>query len=277
LIFCNTLQAGIFPYKYHPTKVSVVDDESGEPIANATVGIVYRGMYYLYSPKENSDVTDNQGIATVQTAKGMHEWNFAVLEAKGYLSSFAAENIDAGSSKIPLEYTIRLRKMPKITLIVPNDYAGPLKIEMPMISTIPPGKMAEKEYTFRVSTDGSVRIDFGAAENFQWLGVLNEVLLLTTIYEDGRPIPLEGSEGVAENTNALRYITEGEKEVAHSIRGHLLYVIGNKTDSDRLIEKYTEKIEIEYEPYLKKTSQNIPKDDSFHELFADSDSAKTPK
>ena len=146
------MHAGIFPYKYKTIHVTVVDGATGEPVSEAKVETIYHETHYFHQPKSSSATTDKNGAASVQVAEGTSDWAVHVKCRDYYLQS-------EWSSSIPTEETVRLFRYPKITVTVPNNYVGPLKIELPLMHDLRQEDIRRKEYQFReMGTDMLISI-----------------------------------------------------------------------------------------------------------------------
>ena len=204
---CTTLRAGIHPYKYKTVQVSLVDDETGEPVPKAKVDVSYSDDYYFYHPKPDSAVTNGKGIASVKIAVGTSDWHIS-LTGKGYFPSWIS---DFGQNEISdrTEFTSDLKKIPKATLVVPKGYVGPIMIDLPKIPPAGLKKVSHREYLFHADASGKVNVE--SIESRESLSDLEYALgrdYLTAIYDDGCQIPAESSGSLKDTMNALRYVVK---------------------------------------------------------------------
>jgi hypothetical protein len=192
--------SGVFSVKSKDLQLTVLDEETGDPIPKATVSVSVN-THYFKPPPTIIALTDDKGIAKAQIAGGASEFNIG-LQAKGYKKS----TIYCSGTSAGLEF--KLKKLPKVILNVPNDYVGPIKFDLPQhqsgVHKIDP----PKEYQFHANAQGEVDCD--NLEHPAHFDGLNESLhtgSLTAFYEDGREIPLAGAEGVKDSTIALRHVS----------------------------------------------------------------------
>jgi hypothetical protein len=209
LVFCGSLQAGIFPYKYATVQVIVVDIETGEPIPKTKVAISYPGDYYFNHPKPDSATTDDQGVASLKIAKGPSRWNVS-LDSKGYIST---EMMDIGPSEPEIsdqeKITLNLRKMPKVKVIVPSGYVGPLTIDLPKSPVTKVKSVSREEYVFHADVTGNIKFETSEfEENWTDLALVFGYSNFTAVYEDGREIPVARSGDVKDSTIAVRHVVQ---------------------------------------------------------------------
>ena len=86
LPFCDDLHLRVLPYDYRSVDVTVVDDETGRPLQNASISVSYSDTYYFNEPKPDSATTDGKGMAAVKTAIGTSNW-WISCDCKGYFNS----------------------------------------------------------------------------------------------------------------------------------------------------------------------------------------------
>jgi hypothetical protein len=240
LAYCNTLQAGISPYKYRTMKVTVLDNDTKEPVPNAKVQVTYKDMHFFYQPKSDSAVTDSDGVASVQVAEGTRDWT---LTAKAKNAEFCVwpGNFpdEMATSKEETIYVGRFHES-KITVIVPNGYVGPVKIELPIQPDLNLKPHPDQDFQFRANSEGYVDIDPTTYQVSYW-DLLNTVTYhcFRAEYEDGRLISSETVDGVGDTAVAMRYVTGSYSD--QSKRGRQLYVIGTKKECDDLIKKVSKR------------------------------------
>ena len=199
----NDVHVRLFPFHYKTVHVTVTDAETKEPIRDAKVEISYPGDYYFYEPETTFANTDNKGTATLRVAQGTSHWRIS-LAGDGY---FQAGPINSENAKISNQLTLQLIQIPKVTLIVPTGYVGPIKINLPKEASSSQEPIPHRDYVFRANANGDVKIE--GIESSEKLSVLTDVLMRSKFsanYEDGKPIPVELSNEVKDATIALRRI-----------------------------------------------------------------------
>ena len=240
IIYFNTT---ILSVKYKDLQVTVLDDETGEPIPKATVSVSINTRYFRPPPIITAD-TDNKGIAKVQIAAGASDFTIE-LKAKGFKHTAIA--CDGTSTEF------KLKKLPKIILIVPNDYAGPIKFDLPQHQSGVQKLDPHKEYQFHANAKGGVDCDIlEPPANYDGLHEALNTGCLTAFYEDGREIPSADADGVKDSTTALRHVSpyyrprnspEGKAIPDHDVLSALdlnkpqeIYVIGTEQDQKALLD-----------------------------------------
>jgi hypothetical protein len=213
---------------YHPVNVAVYDAETDAPIAGAEVAVYYRGIYPFGFPKSDPAATDDRGAATIRIAAGETvEW---CASAEGYM-------VDRGEPGEDVR-VFRLYKLPRpqVTIVVPNGYRGPLKIDMRLVPGRVQGKIGKRDFVFRASPSGYVDFDATplllATEHFHSLESN-----FFAVHEDGSPVPDDyrlGRFGVG-----LRWVADG----GLPRRWRRLYVIGTYADGQALHAKIMREID----------------------------------
>ena len=258
VVCCGTVQAGLFPYKYHSLQVTVVDADTGEPVQDVTVSFSYQGTYYFHEPKPDSASTNSKGIATVRVANGVTDCQLS-CRCKGYVDAC----ILGAAAPMDSSITLHFERTPAVTVIVPNGYTGPIKFNMPSQRTIAQemrriesspeaGKAARlREYVFRPDEKGEV--DVKPSES-----TVSYVLQrggLAARYEDGRPVPAAAETKAAET--ALRHVTpwflsleteqSGGDATDHTRQE--IYLIGSEKEKDKLYKSLpgAERIGVDFE------------------------------
>lgn len=254
LVFCNNLQAGVFPYKYATVQLTVVDDQTGEPLPKAKVSVYYSDEYYFNHPNSDAAVTDDKGTATVKIAKGTSDWNIT-LKPAGYLLSHIQYS---EKHAIPDKLKIQCIKLPKITLVVPNGYVGPINFQMPRKPKPGSMKALQREYDFHADAQGNVRIQ--SLETFLDFIHLEEALqtcYLTAFYEDGKQIPTASRDGSPDEATQ-KNSTIALRHVVYCPPGQF-FVIGTDHDRQALNDSIITAIEKSHE----KQKKNINPDRTF--------------
>jgi hypothetical protein len=243
----KTAQAKVFAYKYRDVTVEVVDDETDQPLAKAKVEVTYEDTHRIIQPEPNSAESDGKGMATVKFALKTNDLNLSV-DAKGYLS--ASGKCD---SEISTPIHCRLKKLPKITLNVPNGYVGPIRFNLPKRPDSSQKTIPHREYQLHADAAGDVKIeDVETEANYLALQKALQKSVLTAAYEADGKIPLANDEGVKDSTIALRFVAfyyswKDPKDANQQSAGKFLekldtdkpqqiYVIGTAEDQRALLK-----------------------------------------
>jgi hypothetical protein len=260
----DTVHVQLFPFHYKTVQVTVSDAETKEPIRDAKIEISYPDDYYFHEPESNCATTNNKGMATLRVAQGISFWQIS-LAGNGY---FLEGVINSENTKISSELTLKLIKIPKVILIVPNSYVGPIKINLPE-EVIPSQKsVPHREYLLRADVTGQVNVE--GVESSEKLSVLKDVFMRSEFsahYEDGKPIPMEISAEVKDEANALRRmgtdvlyakdrltpegakITDIKAWTMAASRDQEIYIVGNAADKEAFRKYHPEygKMEAEFD------------------------------
>lgn len=240
------LAAGCLPgcisfatHSYELVDVRVLDAETSDPLSNARVSIFYgAGEQIVLNQPDNVDVTtDRHGRAAVEVTDynidvGVIGWE---VSAEGYLTRHAG---DPFSGRVPdeflkeatdhdasLEAEIRLYRAPRasVTIVVPDGYRGPLKIEHEPKSDWVQEAIGQREFEFSANDDGYVFVE--ASPMLAW-GVLSGV---SVRYADGTEIQRIYTFYEPEKDNDI-----GLRTIGTYPRYRDLYVIGTKSDEESL-------------------------------------------
>jgi hypothetical protein len=243
LICSNEVHVGVFPFKYQNVPVTVVDEETGVPIANAKVEVYYENIYFFHRPEPDSTLVDSHGTATMMVAPGASDY-WISYESRGYYGPLRTRQ-----SPFPSQLKVTLKKLPNIRLTVPNGYAGPIKFTLPKQPAGGVRDISRTEYDLHADADGNVAI-----EDVETVAIYDELVsaleksFLTASYEDGRAIPVALSDEVNDSTIALRHVAHmtpileirgdapGFLSIADRRRTRIreLYVIGTAEDQKDL-------------------------------------------
>jgi hypothetical protein len=155
LLLSSTTPGCIAFYGYEPVQVSVRDVETGEPIGGAKIRVWYRYMLVLNAPDPTEAKTDPAGAATLQVA------TFAMqsleTSAEGYMNAPEQDSFEVPKDRVVFDLYRKPR--PRITIIVPNNYRGPLKIDRRPSPTLIKSNCGTRDFTFKATADGYVRIE----------------------------------------------------------------------------------------------------------------------
>lgn len=225
----KTAQAKVFDYKYRDVTVEVVDDDTDQPIAKAKVEATYWDTHHVQQPQPDSAESDGKGMATVKFAMKTTDLKLSV-DAKGYA------RVDGHCDpEIASPIHCKLKKLPKITLTVPNGYVGLIRFNLPPRPNNSQKTTPHNEFQLQADAAGDVKIE--AVESLVTYQALEQALqrsCLTAAYEDGKKISLAADDGVKDSTIALRFVAfyyswNDPKEANQQSAGRFL----EKLDSDK--------------------------------------------
>jgi hypothetical protein len=243
LISSSEVRMGVLPFTYRPVKVTVVDEETGGPIANAKVAVYYEDVYLFNSPEPDSALVDSHGTATVIVAAGATDY-WISYESRGYYGPVRTRH-----SPFPSQMKVTLKRLPSISLTVPNGYTGPIKFNLPKQPAGGSRDISRNAYDLHADANGNVTI-----EDVETVAIYDELVdalkksFVTASYEDGREIPVGRSDDVKNSTIALRHVAHMVRmtKTADKSRDFLviadglhtrnreLYVIGTAKDQEDL-------------------------------------------
>lgn len=226
-------------HSYELVDVRVLDAETSDPLCNARVSVYYaHGEEIVLNQPENLAVsTDRHGRAALEITDytidlGVIGWE---VSAEGYLTRHAG---DPFSGRVPdefkkvatdhdasLEAEIRLYRAPRasVTIVVPDGYRGPLKIEHEPKSDWVQEAIGQREFEFSANDDGYVFVE---ASPLLARGVLSGV---SVRYADGTEIQRIYTFYEPEADNDI-----GLRTIGTYPRYRDLYVIGTKSDEESL-------------------------------------------
>jgi hypothetical protein len=141
---------------FHPTQASIVDAETGQPIAAAQVRVGYGTVMAICVPSSNSTVSTNQGVAVFDTATGVpQDWK---VSAEGYIPEAQYAWVENDDRQILSFHLYRL-PTPAVTLIVPDGYRGWIAVAVKRTeSWVQDGKIGERNFVYRLGKDGRAEI-----------------------------------------------------------------------------------------------------------------------
>jgi hypothetical protein len=101
------------PLPYDRTRVKVVDAESGEPVAGATVGVDYSTTGWV-TPQGDSAVTGPDGTALVRVAGGEGRW-----------SAEGPDQLRNADTRAWLDSVVRVyrKPAPAVRLVLPTGFS----------------------------------------------------------------------------------------------------------------------------------------------------------
>ncbi len=203
-------------YSYYPARVTVRDAETGAPIFGAQVGVYYVYMFVLNAPHPDSASTNERGEAHVQAATFTPQWNAGGQKATHpKVAPYAGCDLWKKSGQ-NWEVWLYREPQPRITIIVPPGYRGPLKVERIPLAAFVQDAPGKREFTFHATAKGYVGI------NASPLLMRREVYPPSAEYEGGQPIP-ENDWHVTPTDIALRPVESQGLE-------RDLYIIGTEDD-----------------------------------------------
>jgi hypothetical protein len=161
LMFALTLllsQCGCLSlHSSHPVRISVKDAESDVPLSTATVDIGYQTIRIApvwNFPKSQSAATNAEGLASLNVAEVKGQ--MLSVEASGYQPFKHYGGIWIGNN-----LDVRLYRLPppQITVVVPDGYRGPLKLDFRPSSRWVQGHAGQRSFTFNATNNGYVEIE----------------------------------------------------------------------------------------------------------------------
>lgn len=228
----------IASHAYETVDVRVLDAETNDPISNATVSIRYGHgeEIVLNQPKNVAATTDRHGRAVLEITgyidMGVIGWKVSAL---GYLTRYARDPLGgrvpdeflkvATDHDAPLEAEIRLYRAPRpsVTIVVPDGYRGPLKIEREPKPDWVQEAIGQRAFEFSASDDGYVFVE---ASRLLGRGVFSRA---SARYTDGTKIERIYTLYEPGKDNDI-----GLRTIGTFPRHRDLYVIGTKSDADSL-------------------------------------------
>lgn len=246
-----------------PMEVLVLDAETEAPLSGVPVSIGYgkpEVFIVLNMPKNETFETDADGYVTISVANNKWGWG-CTASATGYIpiswwGLFRQDPIPVSIRDVyndqqeQREITVRLYRQPKpsISLIVPNDYRGPLKIDLRPSPDFVQGEIGQREFVFNVSDTGYVGIE-ASPLLLQWPRVL-------VSYADGTKIHDRSYyyEPDADSNITLHYVVNTETR--------WLYMIGTKAEADALHEQVFQHVT---DPY----PARLLKQEAFEAIFSE--------
>lgn len=203
-------------YGYCDVTVAVHDAETGKPIPNAQVDLHYLYMMVINAPKPTSGKTGNDGQAVIRAASfETQDWN---VSADGYLPDNRYD-IDKESS---LDFRLYRKPAPMVTIIVPNDFRGPLMVERRQIKEPIRDTPGHRQFTFHTSSNGLVLI---AATQLLMRVRPSE---FTAAFENGKPIQ-NANRSTGSYETALREVTSSGPRI--------LFIVGDEEDVENFKPK----------------------------------------
>jgi len=220
LAACVNLGGCVAIYTHDTVHTSVRDAETDVPIANATVQVISLRTYWCINPPSDVTVqTDNNGAASPRVANwDNQEWDVA---ADGYLPDQRCIFDDHARQRI--DFRLVRGPKPHVTIIVPDGYRGLVKIDWHHVPTEPPEGIGTREFTYRMSPTGHVRINVTPV-----LNVVNDYEI-EMAYENGKPIEhFDWVSGPDDSVDRLGFI------LVASVNEHWVYIVGMKQEMNNL-------------------------------------------
>jgi len=141
------------PFPYDRTKVKVVDAETGEPVAGATVGVGYSGTGWV-TPHGNSAMTGADGTAEVRVAGTEGRWS---AEGPDHLL-----NVD---NRAWLDSVVRVYRKPApvVRLVLPSGFRGafgfPRFMRCDPVEKVADRAPGKRVFDREIATDALMRFD----------------------------------------------------------------------------------------------------------------------
>jgi hypothetical protein len=237
------LLVGVFPYlpgchqfwTISPVDVVVLDGETGQPVPSASVAVKYDGQSSAwFMPPEEQRKTDGQGKAIIPVADFRAGSIFWDVSADGYADERPHAD-SGGGERVPgaflpsdkaddssgLHAVVRLLKgpAPRITVVVPSGYRGPVWVEF--VDKQGWAKPGEREFAYPANARGYVEIPTISL----FCSVSRENLFAQ--YADGTPIPA-GDFG--QDQVGFRWVCGGERVKSGKPPTRSLWMVGTTTN-----------------------------------------------
>jgi len=168
ICLCVLLNNGCFKiYFYEDYPLKVVDAESNQPIEGALVRVDYfmpgGGFFIPNSPKEMTVRTDVNGKVKLKYANnpGMWVWYYGI-EAEGYMRFISyLDRYHTFNQVNKSEYVASLysKPDPRIEIIVPDNYQGPVAIEFVKTNDVNQSEPGQRLFSYHIQQDGYLAIE----------------------------------------------------------------------------------------------------------------------
>ena len=218
---------------YRPLTVQVIDGETRQPLAGAEVSVSYPNMLDFTAPIPRSGKTDETGTVAIPVAE-YHSTQLSGALA-GYYQLHPYRVSTESVTREPMRQIspiIELWKSPapKIEVIVPDGYRGPVKV---VYETTPPEtyELGRRMFTFRADRSGCVTVSGPAFLN----GFLTDV---TARHESGGVIPSPSASRPEEV--AFRWVDCDQLPDGHQSQ---LFVVGTEADGKALWERVNRQLD----------------------------------
>ena len=158
-------------YSHRDVTFRVVDGDTGAALPGATVAVSYEPhLFVLNKPRNRSVRTGARGAVTLPVAKWwIHAGPAVSFAAPGYLpygeSSEPGERLPRGLTPCPdaraLCFVIPLYREPApvVTFVVPDDYEGPVTLDMTPTDRLPAADPGRRDIEIPVPDGGYVEIE----------------------------------------------------------------------------------------------------------------------
>lgn len=221
LVFVVPFLGGCFEFYGHEKyQFTVLDAEDQTPIERASVRVSYWSKpFVLNCPGRNKAFTDQSG--TVEFKVADYYPRFLRVDATGYVqvsSSFSVHPMGPnflrardGNEMLVLLYK---QPRPRIEVVVPNGYRGPVGMEYVSLDEMVQGKPGQRVFTVKADSLGYAKVEM--SHMFHSVGA------------SGVYVRYENGVGV-QTSNYYSPVEIGLRQVAH--RGNKqLYVVGTEKD-----------------------------------------------
>ena len=254
MCLCPLLLSGCVKfYHYENIAIKVIDPELDQPVENVLVSAEYScmggGLFIGKGPKGTPDSTDSKGTAILKVATNALPWGVLgfSFSADGYIPvtlSLPIQSDKDSECVVPLYR----RPLPKIECIVPDDYQGPVVIQILHSNELVMGEPGQRLFTYQLQNNGRVNIRITPLFNRHALEydmsvhrISSDDCRFIVKRENGRSIVRVGREyeqvleyaGAADavdpDTIAFRWVCDESS--------NLLFVIGTEHDRDVLYKK----------------------------------------
>jgi len=261
LCVCTFLFSGCVKfYTYEEYRIKVIDAELNQPVEGVSVSVKYhvapglgglssKSMFFPRPPNDMTVITDIDGLAAIKKAKdaGMY-LDHCMIWAEGYNTqnawfTFFSFPLVTRSEGL---FIISIYRMPppKIELVVPDGYKGPVGIKFLQSNDPITGEPGQRLFTYHLQPENWVGIPITPLIAWNELphlithnraGVAHNDDMFVVKREDGDSIIWLGSnfvETVDPKCVAFRWVCDDDITASSS-----LFVIGTEHDRDVLYKK----------------------------------------
>lgn len=179
MCLCPLLLSGCAKfYRYEEIPIKVIDPELNQPVEGATVSAGYAGRpvggTVLFvpknSPKGATTKTDASGLAKLKVVTNPGRFlRGSSIWADGYIPT----NLDVGIRKIDNEDELIIplyqKPEPKIEIVIPDDYLGPVAVQLVQSNELVMGESGQRLFTYRLQQDGQIELPITPLFSFNQL------------------------------------------------------------------------------------------------------------
>lgn len=232
----------IQPYAGRTFAVTVRDAETGEPISAANISVKYESYSLNGPPSDVFSITNNEGIATIAgTSWSPQDWSvsadhYQILATETNWQKYA-------------EYRLYRLPPPHVTIVVPNAFHGPLKIELKASATWNEqgnqwkpvthwiqGEAGRRNFSFQASSTGYVSILAAPLLTRVFARGANKIEgTLNVIAENGQAVPVKFVESGTKIAHPLAWPFDSGVYIEDIQDIRLLLFVGSQTDASAFL------------------------------------------